>query len=192
MSDIKIIITKDHEEEDLKEEDPEEAPKKEDNKKEDNKKENNKKEDNKIEDNKIEDNKIEDNKIEDNKIEDNKKEYNKKSVSNLNNSNFSNSNIKECTINGENFNKLKYRSILNHIYSIIGDGVKIIKKSNLNIKIGRKEDDGFTYLEDLLISIQGVDSNKCLKEISNQCIENKISIYLKIELNDLSQITINL
>ena len=173
MSDIKIIITKDHEEEDLKEEDSEEeAPKKEDNKKEDNK--------------------IEDNKIEDNKIEDNKKEYNKKSVSNLNNSNFSNSNIIECKINGEYFNKLKYRSILNHIYSIIGDGVKIIKKSNLNIKIGKKEDNGFTYLEDLLISIQGVDSNKCLKEISNQCIENKISIYLKIELNDLSQITINL
>jgi hypothetical protein len=39
-------------------------------------------------------------------------------------------------------------------------------------------------MEDLDISIQRVDSNKCLQEIINQCNENKINIILKIKTND--------
>jgi hypothetical protein len=46
-------------------------------------------------------------------------------------------------------------------------------------------------LEDLGISIQGVDSNKCLLEIINQCIENEISLIMKIKLNDETNININ-
>jgi len=104
---------------------------------------------------------------------------------------FANSIIIYAKINDIEFDKLKYRSILNYVYSIISDEVVIIKNSLLNIKIGQKDDDGFNYLENLKISVQGVDSNKCIKEIINQCIENEISINLKIQLNDFRYITIN-
>ena len=54
----------------------------------------------------------------------------------------------------------------------------------------KKEDEGFYYLDNIGISIQGVDSNKCLLEIINQCIENEIELSMKIKLID--DITINI
>ena len=80
---------------------------------------------------------------------------------------------------------------MENIYKIINDGTKIIKNSKLNIKTIKKLDEGFYYLEDLGISIQGVDSNKCLLEIINQCVENEISLIMKIKLNDETNININ-
>ena len=96
-----------------------------------------------------------------------------------------------CLLNDNEIIKLKYKSILENIYKIINDGTKIIKNSKLNIKTIKKLDEGFYYLEDLGISIQGVDSNKCLLEIINQCIENEISLIMKIKLNDETNININ-
>lgn len=84
---------------------------------------------------------------------------------------FRKSNILLCLLDNDEIIKLKYKSILENIYKIINDGTKIIKKSKLNIKTIKKLDEGFYYLEDLGISIQGVDSNKCLLEIINQCIK---------------------
>ena len=88
---------------------------------------------------------------------------------------FKKSIILKCLINNEDFNKLKYKLILEQIYKLIKDGVKIIKNTKLNIKTIKKEDEGFYYLDNIGISIQGVDSNKCLLEIINQCLENKIN-----------------
>jgi hypothetical protein len=45
-------------------------------------------------------------------------------------------------------------------------------------------------LDNIGISVQGVDSNKCLLEIINQCIENEIKLSMKIKLID--DITINI
>ena len=104
---------------------------------------------------------------------------------------FRKSNILSCLLNDDEITKLKYKSILENIYKIINDGTKIIKNSKLNIKTINKLDEGFYYLEDLGISIQGVDSNKCLLEIINQCIENEISLIMKIKLNDETNININ-
>ena len=87
---------------------------------------------------------------------------------------FKKSIILKCLINNEDFNKLKYKLILERIYKLIKDGVKIIKNTKLNIKTIKKEDEGFYYLDNIGISIQGVDSNKCLLEIFNQCLENQI------------------
>ena len=67
---------------------------------------------------------------------------------------------------------------------IINDGSKIIKKSKLNIKTLKKKDEGYYYLYDLGISIQGVGSNKCLAEIINQVEENKIKLSMKIKMNN--------
>jgi hypothetical protein len=46
-------------------------------------------------------------------------------------------------------------------------------------------------LENLGISVQGVDSNKCLIEIVNQCIENKIILDMKIKLRDETFLQLN-
>lgn len=104
---------------------------------------------------------------------------------------FIKSNILSCLLNNDEITKLKYKSVLVNIYKIINDGTTIIKKSKINIKTIKKLDEGYYYLEDLGISIQGCDSNKCLLEIINQCIENKISLIMKIKLNDETNININ-
>jgi hypothetical protein len=109
--------------------------------------------------------------------------------------NLNNSNILSCVINYYQSNdyRLKYKSILNYIYSnIIKDGFKIIRNSILNISTIKKETEGFYYMEDLGISIQGVDSNKCLHEIINQCHFNNIHITILIRLMNGSRIEIKL
>jgi hypothetical protein len=104
---------------------------------------------------------------------------------------FRKSNILSCSINYIRVPKLKYKSILKNIYEIINNGAKITKKSKLNIKTIEEHDEGFYYLEKLGISIQGVDANKCLLEIVNQSIENKITINIKIKLNDGTNVNIS-
>jgi hypothetical protein len=98
--------------------------------------------------------------------------------------------ILECLIDNKELNKLKYKLILEQIYKIINDGSKIIKNTKLNIKTIKKEDEGFYYLDTLGISVQGVDSNKCILEIINQCIENEIDLFMKIKL--INDITVNI
>jgi len=105
-------------------------------------------------------------------------------IKDIQNYNFCKSVILDCKIDDNNCTKLKYRSILDEIYNIINDGTTIIKNTKLNIKTIIKEDEGFRYLDNIGISVQGAESNKCLLEIINQCIENKINIYLKIKLVD--------
>lgn len=98
--------------------------------------------------------------------------------------NFQNSIILSCTLNNQPCSKLKYKSILVDVYNLISDGTKIIKNSKLNIKTLKKRDQGFYFIESLGISVQGVDSNKCMNEIINQVIENKIKISMFIKLDD--------
>lgn len=105
-------------------------------------------------------------------------------IKTIKNYDFKKSTITECLIDNKEFNKSKYKSILGQIYRLINDGTKIIKNTKLNIKTIKKEDEGFYYLDVIGISIQGVDSNKCLLEIINQCLENKIKLLMKIKLND--------
>lgn len=88
-------------------------------------------------------------------------------------------------------NKHNGDKLLKKIYKIINDGTKIIKNTILNIKTIKKIDDGYCYIEDLGISVQGVESNKRLLKIVNQCIKNGISIIMKIKLNDETNININ-
>lgn len=105
--------------------------------------------------------------------------------------NFTKSDILLCSLNNKVITKLKYKFILNNVYKIINDGTKIIRDSKLNIKTTNKIDEGFYYLEDLGISIQGTDSNKSLLEIINQCVKNEINLIMKIKLNNKTNIDIN-
>jgi hypothetical protein len=104
---------------------------------------------------------------------------------------FCNSNIIFCKINNVMIDKNRYKSILNDVYNIIDSGTKIIKNTILNIKTKEYNDKGFSYLENLGISVQGVDANKCIYEIINQCEKNNITIDIKIRLNDNKLININ-
>jgi hypothetical protein len=105
---------------------------------------------------------------------------------------FKKSLIISCSINNNNNIKLKYKSILDYVYKIINDGAVIIKNTKINIKTLKKLDEGFTYYDDLGISVQGVESNKCLYEILHQCIENEINIKLEIKTFDNHIINITL
>lgn len=113
-------------------------------------------------------------------------------LKNIEKYNFKNSKILSLwVLNDDEMIIISYKSILKTIYKIINDKEKIIKKSKLNILIEKKTDQDFYYLEDLGISIQDVDSNKYLLEIINQCVENKISLIMKIKLDDETNININ-
>jgi len=103
---------------------------------------------------------------------------------------FKKSIILECLLDNKEFSKLEYKSILEQIYKLINDGTRIIKNTKLNIKTLKKEDEGFYYLDNIGISVQGADSNKCLLEIINQCIENEIELSIKIKL--INEITIKI
>ena len=111
-------------------------------------------------------------------------------IKDIKNYDFKKSIILTCLINNEKFNKLKYNQILKQIYNIVNDGVKIIKKTKLNIKTIKKIDEGYYYLDNIGISIQGADSNKCILEIFNQCIENNIKLTLEIMLINNMKINI--
>ena len=108
----------------------------------------------------------------------------------IKNYDFKKSIIIECLIDNIELNKLKYKSILEQIYKLINDGVKIIKNTKINIKTIKKEDERIYFLDDIGISVQGVDSNKCILEIINQCINNKIKLLIKVIL--INEITINI
>ena len=58
------------------------------------------------------------------------------------------------------------------------------KNTTLNIKTIEYNHRGFYYLEELGISVQGVDANKCLYEIVNQSKKNNINLDIKIKLSD--------
>jgi len=101
-------------------------------------------------------------------------------IQDIKNYDFKKSAILECIIDNIEFNKLKFKSVLEQIYNIINDGTKIIKNTKLNIKTIKKEDEGFYYLDNIGISVQGVSSYKSLIEIIHQCVENEIKIIMKI------------
>ena len=112
-------------------------------------------------------------------------------IKDLINYDFGKSIILECLVNDKQITKFKYKSTLVHIYNLINDKMKIIKNTKLNIIALKKVDNGFYYSDNLGISVQGADSNKCLLEIITQCIENKIKLYMKIKLIDNNIIEIH-
>jgi hypothetical protein len=109
----------------------------------------------------------------------------------LNDYNFTFSNIIYCNIKYNNqiytIDNPKYRSILMQMYNIIDDGTTIIKNTLINIKTKIFEDNGFSYIPELGISIQGIDSNKCIKEIYHQASCNNIQIEISVELKNSSK-----
>ena len=114
-------------------------------------------------------------------------DINKDNSDEISDYNFTFSEIINCKIDETVIDKLKYRHILDKIYSIINDGAKIIKFnsfSDTSIKIGESKENGFYYNKHLGISIRGVDAQTNIKEILYQCTKNKIKIEMKIKLKN--------
>jgi hypothetical protein len=102
---------------------------------------------------------------------------------NLDDYEFSHSIVMYISINDEEIHEFKYRKIRDCVYNTIGDGLKVIKNSILNVKLPELNNKGFTYNPELGISVQGADSNKTMKEIILQCQKNNISLTMKIKLD---------
>jgi len=113
-------------------------------------------------------------------------------IENIKEFEFTKSTILQCFINNEKFDRLYYRSILDNIYNIIGDGTTIIKNSIMNIKTVKRTTEGFNYIETLGISVQGVDANKTITEIINQCCKNNIKLIMVIQLKDNNIVNVNM
>ena len=105
---------------------------------------------------------------------------------------FCNSQIISCLINDILCDRNKYKPILNDIYYKINNGTKIIKNTSINISTIKRADSGFYYLNQLGISVQGVDANKCLYEIINQCDKNNIKLNMNIILKNKDNIVIGI
>ena len=115
------------------------------------------------------------------------------SIDDIKKYNFSNSCITKCILNNKYIENNKwYITILNNVYKLINNGVKIIKNTILNIDTRTRNYNGFYYFKKLGISVQIPNANKCLYEIIHQCINNNIDIILNIILNDNTQIKIQI
>jgi hypothetical protein len=124
-------------------------------------------------------------KIVDNKIIIKKKIKTLNTIDEIKLINFRNSRVEKVSINNTIINNNNYNSIIKYLFEdIIKDGAQIIRNSILNIKTVYRDDSGFYYLESIGISYQGIDSNKAIIEICNQCKVNNIILNLTIKLNN--------
>ena len=121
-----------------------------------------------------------------------KYEYNKIDIEDVSSHKFGFSKINKVFINNKKYNYNKYKLILLEIYNYINDGAKIIKNTTINIKTKKIQDKGFHYYENLGISIQGVDADKCIQEIITQAKINNIKVELYVTLNNGESICINI
>jgi hypothetical protein len=110
------------------------------------------------------------------------------SISNLtqlSNYAFTFSNILECEIDGTIISSPNYSKVLEHIYSVINDGIKIIQTpSTFHLKTVEYNKEGFEYLPIVGISYQRKDANGTIKEILIQAKHHNIPIDIMIKLND--------
>jgi len=98
---------------------------------------------------------------------------------------FTFSNILECKIHETIIPSPNYSKVMEHIYTLINNGVKIIQTpSTFNLKTIQYEVEGFEYLSHLGISYQRKDANGTIKEILIQAKHHNIHIDIMIKLND--------
>jgi len=111
----------------------------------------------------------------------------KKNIDDFKKYNFKKSNIIECNIDNKKIDLYKYKQIIKYLYEKINN-IDLIKTNTLlNIKDGKFTNDGFNYFDKLGISVQGIDSNKAIKEIlniSNIC-NIKLNIKIRLENNEI-------
>jgi len=98
---------------------------------------------------------------------------------------FDTSSVLSCYINGEFilYHNCRYTSILEQIYYIINDEVKIIQTPSLiPIKIGMHNTNEYMYVKNLDISYQKNNVRDIIREILHQSKHHNIRINIMIRL----------
>jgi hypothetical protein len=80
--------------------------------------------------------------------------------------------------------KPSFKTVCDLVHDLIGDGVKIIKHSILNIKTVEDTSKGWYWYPKLGISIKKTNANKTLLEIITQCKKNNIALEITILVGD--------
>lgn len=83
-------------------------------------------------------------------------------------------------IEGIILEKLTLANIYKSIYEFIGDVDQIKENAILKIEDGFVKGKGFVYFEELNISVQGVTSDKAMKEIFAQILNNDLRFRMEI------------
>ena len=102
----------------------------------------------------------------------------------IKNNNMRFSKIKKSIINNKDTKIKSYSPLIKYCYQQINDINKIIKNTTMQIENGTRTTNGFTYFDELNISIQGADAKHSIIEIIMQCIINKFSFDIEIELKN--------
>jgi hypothetical protein len=114
-----------------------------------------------------------------------KEERNTLSKNTIKNIDLRGSKIMECKINNISVvDKCKYISILVHLYLIINDKQFIINNTKMHVKPEKQNFSGFTYYENIDLSIQNKDAKNTLLEIINMILHTNHTIVLKIQINN--------
>lgn len=92
-----------------------------------------------------------------------------------------NSKILECKINGINISKLKYASILIHIYKMMPTNM-ILQNTTFNFKLEKINENGYHWHKEINMSMQNKDANLTFKEIIVMVKLNNLSFDIKIKL----------
>ena len=105
----------------------------------------------------------------------------------LNRTSLSNSVILKCIVkNGDEIISVrkKYRSILNDIWKNMPTQ-KILQTTTFNMKLSNEEGkNGYSWCEDIKMSVQGKDACKTMKEIISMINLNNYSIIISIQLEN--------
>jgi len=99
---------------------------------------------------------------------------------NLSKINFKGSLVNNSYLEGIAIENKSYVGIYQFIYEFIGDIDKIKQNSILNIVDGKKSTNGFKYMKNLKISVQGVSADRSVKEIFNQILKNDFTFSMEI------------
>jgi hypothetical protein len=91
--------------------------------------------------------------------------------------------ILSCKINDKEVDRLKYKSILIHIYKQMPANL-ILQNTEMNIKLIETNENGYVWYKDLNMSIQGKDSNLSFKEILRMIKLNQMKLEIEIELKN--------
>jgi hypothetical protein len=91
--------------------------------------------------------------------------------------------ILSCKLNQEEVSRLKYKSILIHIYKQMTANM-ILQHTEMNIKLTETNENGYVWYKDLNMSIQGKDSNLTFKEILRMVKLNEMKLEIEIQLKN--------
>ena len=94
--------------------------------------------------------------------------------------NFQGRSINKATLEGIDIEKLNYWGVIRFIYEFIGDYNEIKKNCTINTKEGKHNTKGYVYIPSLDISVQGVTSERSMKEIFSQVLGNNFTFSMEI------------